>query len=299
MLDFIARPLGDILNFIYEYLAFRNYGLSIIFFTIFVRLLILPLTIKQYKSTAKVQELQPQIQEIQRKYRNDKEKMNMELMKLYQENNTNPASGCFPLLVQMPIIFSLWYVITKPLTYMFKIPVERIYGVIKDTSVIEKGLLQIFNVSRNMYPEINILRRFDPAQAGDLLDAGLIQKILDLKKSMNFLGIDLGAVPTWRPSELTNWHNIALLIVPILAVVTTYLSSRITMQLSAAGGKKDNNSPKAPGGMLLVAPLMTLYFSFIVPAGLGLYWITGNLIQIPQQIFINKHILKKREVAKK
>lgn len=93
--DFLAYPLGKFLKFIYD-IAFENYGLAIIIFTFIVRLALLPLTIKQHKSTMKMQEIQPLINDIQKKYKDDREAMNQELMKLYQEHNYNPAGGCLP-----------------------------------------------------------------------------------------------------------------------------------------------------------------------------------------------------------
>jgi YidC/Oxa1 family membrane protein insertase len=108
MLDFIAMPMGSILKFIYDNLAFQNYGIAIVLFTVGIKSLLLPTTIKQVQSTSKISEIQPQIQEIQKKYSEDKEKQNAEMIKLYQENNVNPAGGCLPLLIQMPILFSLY-----------------------------------------------------------------------------------------------------------------------------------------------------------------------------------------------
>ena len=118
MLDYIARPLGMFLKFIYDTIAFHNYGLAIIVFTIIVRAAMLPLTLKQYKSTSKMQEIQPLINDIQKRYKDDKEKLNQELMKLYKEHNYNPMGGCFPMLIQMPIILSLYWVIVQPLKFM-------------------------------------------------------------------------------------------------------------------------------------------------------------------------------------
>ena len=118
MFDFIAIPMGTILKFIYDNIAFQNYGIAIILFTVGIKSLLLPLTIKQVKSTSKIEKLQPQIQEIQNKYKDDKEKQSAELIKIYQENGIKPTAGCLPLLLQMPILFSLYYVISQPLKYM-------------------------------------------------------------------------------------------------------------------------------------------------------------------------------------
>lgn len=116
-LDFIVYPLGGLLKIIYNFVG--NYGLSIVIFTIIVRCALLPLTIKQSESSRKMNELNPKMKEIQDKYKNDKETLNVKLMELYKEHNYNPASGCLPMLVQMPIIFSLFYVIQQPVKYVF------------------------------------------------------------------------------------------------------------------------------------------------------------------------------------
>ncbi|MFC0904672.1 YidC/Oxa1 family membrane protein insertase [Clostridium sp. MT-14] len=119
MFDFIAYPIGHFLRFIYEVLSFKNYGIAIILLTVIIRTLLLPLYIKQYRSTSKMGEIQPKMKKLQEKYKNDNEKLNQHMMELYRENNINPAGGCLPLLLQIPILFSLYYVISQPLRYMF------------------------------------------------------------------------------------------------------------------------------------------------------------------------------------
>jgi len=118
------------LVFIYENLSFGSYGLAIILFTVFIKLLLLPLSIKQYKSSLKMQEMQPLIQEIQRKYKNDPQKQSEELMNLYKEHNFSPASGCLTSFIQLPIIVSLYYVIREPLTYMFNMTKDQIEALV-------------------------------------------------------------------------------------------------------------------------------------------------------------------------
>lgn len=117
MLDFIAYPLGTLLKLIFGFVG--DYGYSLIIFTILIKLLLLPLNIKQTESTKRMNEINPKMKEIQEKYKNDKEKMNQKLMELYKEHNYNPASGCLPALIQMPILFSLYYVIQNPVKYVF------------------------------------------------------------------------------------------------------------------------------------------------------------------------------------
>ncbi|MGL5330055.1 MAG: YidC/Oxa1 family membrane protein insertase [Peptostreptococcaceae bacterium] len=114
-MNLIGNLLGHVLRLIFE--VVQNYGWSIIVFTILVKILLLPLTIKQTKSTKAMQDIQPKLQEIQEKYKNKPEKQQQEIMKLYQEAKINPLAGCLPLLIQMPIIIGLFSVLREPVTY--------------------------------------------------------------------------------------------------------------------------------------------------------------------------------------
>lgn len=298
-LDFIAYPLGQFLYLIYNTLAFHNYGLAIIIFTIIMKLVLMPLTLKQYKSTAKMQEVQPLIQELQRKYKNDKDKLNQEMMKVYQENKVNPAGGCLPLLIQMPILFSLYWVITQPLKFMLGVPVEKIYGKLNESKeLIENGLIQIFGIEQRANAEIFIVNNFDPEKVKGFLEQGLIDRIADIGKGLNFLGLNLSYVPTIDTGKLFGPESaiyLPLLLIPILGVLTTYISTKLTMPPKAP----DAEANPSQSAMMYMGPVMTLLFSFQLPAGVGLYWIVGYVFQIFQQLYINKHIMKKKEVTTK
>ena len=114
-MNIISNALGHVLRIIFELV--QNYGISIILFTVLVKVLLLPLTIKQTKSTKAMQDIQPKIQEIQTKYKDKPEKQQQEIMKLYQEYKINPLAGCLPLLIQMPILIALFSVLREPVTY--------------------------------------------------------------------------------------------------------------------------------------------------------------------------------------
>ncbi|MGL5692826.1 MAG: YidC/Oxa1 family membrane protein insertase [Peptostreptococcaceae bacterium] len=114
-MNLIGNLLGHVLRLIFEFV--QNYGWSIIVFTVLVKILLLPLTIKQTKSTKAMQDIQPKLQEIQEKYKTKPEKQQQEIMKLYQEAKINPLAGCLPLLIQMPIIIGLFSVLREPVTY--------------------------------------------------------------------------------------------------------------------------------------------------------------------------------------
>ncbi len=125
ILSWLGSMFGYLLFGCYK-VMFSNFGLAIILFTVLTRLLMFPMTINQQKSTAKMQRLQPRIKEIQDRYRNDKEKMNNELMALYQKENYNPSSGCLPMLIQFPIFMGLYYALRSPLTHTFHYSKDKI-----------------------------------------------------------------------------------------------------------------------------------------------------------------------------
>jgi YidC/Oxa1 family membrane protein insertase len=271
---FIPQGLGQILNAIYNTVAFKDYGLALIIFTLIIRAAILPLTFKQQKSMTRTQELQPKIQEIQKKYKNDKEKLNQELMKFYKDNNANPVGGCLPLLIQMPILISMWQVISRPLTYML----------LMSDSAISKLAVGVPKISS--YTQLNVVNA-----KPDLIH-------------MNFLhlNINLGLVPKWDPNILLHQPQyIALILLPLLATATTFISTKLSMVSAKANQNQSSAAPGAAGmqnTMMYIAPLMTLFFSFTFPAGLSLYWIVGNCVQIVSQRYINKNLRdKKKEVV--
>ncbi|QUH19351.1 YidC/Oxa1 family membrane protein insertase [Alkaliphilus sp. B6464] len=114
----LARPLGALLKLIFD--LTNNYGLSIILFTVVVKLLTVPLTIKQTKSMRELQEIQPKLKKLQEKYKNDKEQLNIKTMELYKEHNISPFGGCLPLLIQFPIIIGLFAALREPGIYVFE-----------------------------------------------------------------------------------------------------------------------------------------------------------------------------------
>jgi YidC/Oxa1 family membrane protein insertase len=230
--------------------------------------------IKQYNSMAKMQELGPKLKELQTKYKNDKEKLQQESFKLYQENNYNPASGCLPLLIQMPILIALWQVISKPLTYMLDIhdKIDKLASALK--------------LSTNGYVEIDIIRNFSVDKIGNIISTDIANVIEKMEQGFRFLGVNLGSVPSAEYKT-----NLILLLIPLLAAGTTYISTKLSMVTSTT--QMDNPMQKS---MMLMGPIMTLIFSFTFPAGMGLYWIVGGIFQIFQQMFINKLMAKKKEV---
>ena len=298
LLDPICKALGWFLYFIYNNVAFHNYGLAIILFTVIVKLVLLPLTVKQYKSTARMQEVQPQIQEIQKRYKNDKEKLNQELMKVYSEHKVNPAGGCAPLLVQMPIIISLYWVIVQPLKFMLNKSTDVIDKIVAVAAKADETLLNVNMLSQK---ELKALNYFNEHR-DKLPDVSAWLKQSELI-NFKFLGLELGWTPDWHIEKLfgpQSYIYLPLMILPILAVVTTFFSTKISM-----ASTKINNPDSAANAtmnsmsnsMMYIGPIMTLFFSFQMPAGVILYWSVGYVFQIFQQLYLNKVIARHKAEA--
>ena len=132
-MSYIYKLFGAILEAIYSVIP--NFGWAIIIFTVLVRILLLPLMVKQQKSMVNMQKIQPELTKIQKKYANDKEKLNEETMKLYQQNNVNPMGGCLPLIIQMPILIAVYRIIQQPVTYLLKIDLPaKVFEVLKQSA---------------------------------------------------------------------------------------------------------------------------------------------------------------------
>lgn len=308
MFDAIARILGKVLYFIYNTIGFHNYGLSLIMFTVLIKCALLPLTVKQIKSTQQMQELQPELERLQKRYKNDKEKLNEETMKLYQEKGVNPAGGCLPMLVQLPIIFSLFYTIRRPLTYMLGWTKEAIGSVVisimnlrpeffqgKQFTFIDKfediktdplAVAELFE--KNPYYEINVIDAMN--KIPNVAQEGM-EKI-----SLDFLGIiNLGVKPSYDFNVIAQNPSVYImaLVMVVIAVGTTFLSTWLSMRsTSQSSNAQANQTGKS---MMYVGPLMTLLISFQTPLGLSLYWTVSNVFQIAQQLFIEKYVRNKKE----
>jgi len=285
-MSIIYEFFGMIMEFIYKNLSFNNYGLAIIIFTVFIRLLITPLSIKQIKSTGKTSQMQGELAEVQRLFKGDRERIAEETQKIYQKHNFSPLSGCFPMLIQLPIIFALNAVIREPITYILK----------KSASVIADAASAL-GIGAGTYPQLEIMNRLasDPSAISQV--SGFAQSEII---NFNFLGINLGEIPTINFSVIFEnpGYYLPLLLIPILAAVTTYIQSLLMQKMNKSSTSGGGDQPMAAGmmkGMNVLMPIMILVFAFQVPAGLGLYWIVGNIIQILIQYVIRTFVVKKSD----
>lgn len=277
MIAFFADIFGYILNFLYN--IFQNYGIAIIIFSILLKLLLLPISIKQQKTTRKTAKLQSKLKEIQFKYKNDQEKMNNETLALYKRENMSPFSGCFSAIVQIILLLAMFYLVSSPLTYMKKV----------DSQVIEDYKNEIKmeqNNGKNMnYPEISIIK-----EKGSTDESVYI--------NMEFLGLDLSNVPT------ANLSNPTVYIIPVLYLISSFISVRITNNMiNKRNEKEDENKEKTEmdamqnvnRNMMLFMPLISVSVSMVAPLGLALYWLVNSILLIIEKISIDKYLDSKEE----
>ena len=282
----ISSLFGYILNFIYELV--NNYGLAIIIFSILLKIILLPLSIKQQKTMKKTSKIQGKIKEIQEKYKNDQVKMNQEMMDLYKKENLSPFSGCLSAILQIVILFAMFGLVRNPLTYMKKIDVNIINNY-KEEMREELGE----NSVSTSYPEISILKYVNNSKGSDDL----------LYINMDFLGLDLSNVPQ------ENMGNPTVYIIPVLYVITSIISMRITTKMTSPKNGKDkdlieikNNdkndkevdaeemAEQMNKNMSWFMPILSVSISIIAPLGLALYWLVNNILMILERLILNKFL---------
>lgn len=283
-MGFISEIFGYILNFLYE--QFNNYGIAIIIFSVLLRIILIPITIKQQKSLKKNARLQKEMKEIQTKYKSNPEKLNQETIELYKREKMSPFSGCFSGILQIIIILSVFWLVSKPLTYMKKINPE----------IIEKYSQELKEEGANSsYTEIAIINKKaaeDP----------------EVYINMNFLGLDLSKVPT------QSLDDFRVYIIPILYVISSVISIKITTKMNSNSKDKDINKLKKAEAedkekqpdememmqqmnntMTYMMPIMSVMIAIIAPLGLALYWLISNVLMIVERLIIDRFINQKEE----
>ena len=308
MFNFIASLFGYIMKFIYDLV--QNYGLAIILFTFLIKIILIPLTIKQQKSLEKTQELQPLMQELQRKYGNDQQRFALEYQKLLKEKNMSMASGmgctsCLLQLLQFPIIIGLFYMMANPLTHILKLPAEEIdkYEQNLNTYYAEQAIEEA-QKQAEISGETLTSGEIAEIYSGDYLNGYRYTELVVADQenlfNMDFLGINLGDIASQART------NYVLYIIPALCVIVTLVSLQLSsaetkkMQEQMKSSQKDENGEEIPmpnmAVMNIMMPFLTGYIAFIAPQGLGLYWTVNNLLQLIQMFVIR--IIKKNKEKK-
>ena len=266
----LAPVLGFIMEWIYKFIP--NYGWTIILFTLIMKILMFPLQVKQQKSTARMSAFQPMIKEIQEKYKDDRVRMNEEMVKFQQESGFSMTAGCLPMILNMFIIFGMIEVVYRPLQYVLRIPTDIIQKCIE---IAKAGGTDAARLASHLAQnELLGLVSANPDAYRSVLSQEQIDAITNFQ--FTFLGINLAQTP-----GDAGWLSVAI-IIPILSVVTMIAFQIITMKSS---GQQLAGSMMA---MTWVMSLMFAWFAFTVPVGFSLYYTASNVFSWAQTAILRK-----------
>ena len=287
---YICVPFAWLVRLFYN--LTNSYGVALILFTLVIKLIMLPFQVKSKKSMMRMSRVSGQMQELQKRYAKNQAKLQEEMQKLYEEEGVNPMSGCLWSLIPFPILIALYSIIRQPITHFMMLSKDVLQTVVQSaadagvnltnivmmdkatgTPALKDGLYQLAS-----YGQINLVKAVQ--------EMGLSTPEGWFDMNYNFLGLDLTATPWEYVKSFTfTWAVIGVILIPILAGLSQFVFSKLTMktqpQADAAGGASMKS-------MMYMMPLMSVYIAFIMPAALGVYWIAQSVFSLIQEAILNK-----------
>ena len=309
----IATVLGYVMDILFRFTSsfgVFNVGLCIILFTIVMKTLMIPLTIKQQKTTKLMSVMNPEIQAIQKKYKGKSEqesmqRQNVEIQAVYEKYGTSMTGGCLPLLIQMPILLALYRVIYNIPAYVPSVRVyfDNVVTPLMGQADYAQKLQEITNIATacggkldkfdftNANRLVDMLYKFSTAQWGELqslfpaISDVIGQNAAVVERMNTFLGLNMAEAPGWVPSFA--W------IIPVLAAVSQWFSTKL-MSGNQPSTSADAENPMAQSmkTMTTTMPLFSAFICITMPAGLGIYWIATSVVTIIQQLIVNAYMDK-------
>ena len=324
----ISVVMGWIMNGIYKFLdglfGIQNLGLCIIIFSILIYLFMTPLQIKQQKFSKLSSVMQPELMKIQKKYKNKKDQASMQKMQeetsaVYQKYGVSPTGSCVQLLIQLPILWSLWHVIQNIPAYVGSVKsvldgvASQIIGVSGYTNILQDFItdnkmtrVRLILDGQTATPNsvIDFLYALSPGQWDKLADmsqfAGFSDAINstagEISHMQSFLGLNIADMPWNYITAVVAGGSILLaiaaLLIPILSWGTQVLNLKLMPQATPQNDDGANPMASSMKTMNMVMPLMSAFFCFTFPVGLGIYWISSAVVRSVQQVLINRHLNK-------
>ena len=280
----IVRPFGMILSAIYR--AVGSYGLAVILFAVLAKIILMPLSYKNKKSMKKMQALSAKQQELQKKYGKNRERLNEEIQKLYEKEGVSPMSGCLTTFLQLPIMMALYYAVQKPLTYMIGLYEADISGLanLVGVEITQQNAYTVqLAIAEGLNKFVDAAGNFGAEVQNALVTKDIMQYMFPI--NFDFMGLNLSQTPSIKELSI-------LWLIPILSGVTAFLSS-MAMQKIQGTSQQMQGSMKT---MLYMMPLMSVYFGFILPASIGVYWIANNLLSVVQELILHQ-MTKNQDVS--
>ena len=287
---YICVPFAWLVRLFYD--LTNSYGVALILFTLVIKLIMLPFQMKSKKSMMRMSRVSGQMQELQKRYAKNQAKLQEEMQKLYEEEGVNPMSGCLWSFLPLPILMALYSIIRQPITHFMMLSKDVLQTVVQ--SVADAGV------------DLTNIVMMDKATGAPALKDGLYQMAaygqINLVKAVQemglstpdgwfnvnykFLGLDLTATPWEYVKSFTfTWAVIGVILIPILAGLSQFVFSKLTMktqpQADAAGGASMKS-------MMYMMPLFSVYIAFIMPAALGVYLIAQSVFSLIQEAILNK-----------
>ena len=287
---YICVPFAWLVRLFYD--LTNSYGVALILFTLVIKLIMLPFQMKSKKSMMRMSRVSGQMQELQKRYAKNQAKLQEEMQKLYEEEGVNPMSGCLWSFLPLPILMALYSIIRQPITHFMMLSKDVLQTVVQSvadagvdltnivmmdkatgTPALKDGLYQLAS-----YGQINLVKAVQ--------EMGLSTPEGWFDMNYNFLGLDLTATPWEYVKNFTfTWAVIGVILIPILAGLSQFVFSKLTMktqpQADAAGGASMKS-------MMYMMPLFSVYIAFIMPAALGVYWIAQSVFSLIQEAILNK-----------
>ncbi len=288
VLDIIAVPFGYVMNGL-THLCFGNYAIALFLFALIVKLLTLPLGIKQQKTQIKGAKLRPKMMLIEKKYagRTDRttlQKKQEEIMELQKKEGYSPLAGCLPLLIQLPVIYGLYRIIRMPLKYVCNLSNGSVVALVN--KVLGTEYTKLSETTGKGYDHFSVIAQlFNRSELAEEYGINILPKF-------NVFGLDLQYRPSFKMEDVGNdWHNMFLLAIPVLCGALSYLSMFLSRKLNDTGLNTTPQEGSAKISMTimnLTMPLMSVWIAFITPGVIGLYWVYNSLFGILQTVLLAK-----------
>ena len=305
----VAYILGLIMDALFRFTSrfgITNIGLSIILFTILINLLMWPLTVNQQKSSRMMSVMQPELQAIQKKYKGKSDqasimRMQAETKEVYAKYGTSMSGSCLFLAIQMPILFALYQVIYRIPAYVpsiYKVfqsiaePIMNQPGYVAKVAEVGQKIRPALEEGATLNNVIDFLYRFTPAQWGQLetvfpsIAQVISQGASEIEKMNYFLGVNLATPP------FQGWVPNAAWIIPVIAGIVQWYSTKLMTANTQSSKKSNDDNPMTQQmqTMNTMMPLMSVFFCFTLPAGIGLYWVASGICRMIQQLIINAQL---------
>ncbi len=292
----LMTPFSWLLKLFCE--VFDSYGIALLLFTVVVKIILFPLNLKGKKSMIKMNVVNGQLQEIQKRCGNDKERYNQEVQRFYAENNVNPMGGCGWSMIPLFILWPLYAIIRRPLKYMMNLT-EAASGKVAEVLGWTAKMGSEFTPAgtneltlASMMSAGNLESAKTAATAAGASAAGMF--VIDF----DFFGIDLSQIPQLKFWEGgMTWASIGLFLLPVISAAFSVLTMLVTQKTNQMN--KDQPAPKMNLSLILMGPIMSLWIGFAMPAGMCLYWIANSVLGMVQEIVSGRMLRKDYEAAQK